>query len=223
MLPMRLFRERTFAVSNAIGFLLFASNFSSVFLVSQFLQAEQGYSPLQAGLRMLPWTATILALAPLAGTRLARLGVRRLAAGGLALQAVGMGAVAVLADAGAPYPAMVLPLMIAGCGISVAMPSSQNAVVSAVPPSAIGQASGTYNTLRQLGGAFGVAVVVAVFSAAGSYATPARFDDGFVAALAVSAAIAGVAAVVGLGLPRRRPEPEPATEPSRPVAASARA
>lgn len=212
MLPMRLFRERTFAVSNAIGFLLFASNYGSVFLISQYLQANRGYSPLAAGVRMLPWTVTILVVAPLAGTLAARVGVRRLVVGGLTLQAVGVGLVAGLADAGAVYPVLVAPLVLAGTGISMAMPSSQNAVVSAVPPAAIGQASGTYNTLRQLGGAFGVAVVVAVFSAAGSYAGPQAFGDGFVVALGVAAAIAAVGAVVGLALPvrRRTDAPEPA-------------
>ncbi|HEY3633199.1 MAG TPA: DHA2 family efflux MFS transporter permease subunit [Jatrophihabitantaceae bacterium] len=216
MLPMRLFRERTFAVSNAIGFLLFASNYGSVFLIAQYLQANRGYSPLGAGLRMLPWTVTILAVAPLAGTLAARFGLRRLVAAGLALQAVGVGLVAVLADAGAVYPVLVAPLVLAGSGISVAMPSSQNAVVSAVPPNAIGQASGTYNTLRQLGGAFGVAVVVAVFSAAGSYAGPREFGDGFVVALGVAAAIAAVGAGVALGLPGRRriaAEPSPVDVP----------
>jgi EmrB/QacA subfamily drug resistance transporter len=216
MLPMRLFRERTFAVSNAIGFLLFASNYGSVFLIAQYLQANRGYSPLGAGLRMLPWTVTILAVAPLAGSLAARFGLRRLVAAGLALQAVGVGLVAVLANAGAVYPVLVAPLVLAGSGISVAMPSSQNAVVSAVPPSAIGQASGTYNTLRQLGGAFGVAVVVAVFSVAGSYTSPRAFGDGFVVALGVAAAISAVGAGVALALPGRRrvaTQPEPAPVP----------
>jgi sugar phosphate permease len=98
---------------------------------------------------------------------------------------------------------MVAPLVLAGSGISMAMPTSQNAVVGAVPPAEIGKASGTFNTLRQLGGAFGVAVVVAVFSATGSYASASAFTDGFVAALAVSAALAMAAAATGLVLPRR--------------------
>lgn len=216
MLPMRLFAERTFAVSNACGLLLFASNYGSVFLIAQYLQANRGYSPLGAGVRMLPWTVTILAVAPLAGALAARYGVRRLVTGGLALQAIGVGLVAVLADAGASYPVLIAPLVLAGSGISVAMPSAQNAVVSAVPPAAIGQASGTYNTLRQLGGAFGVAVVVAVFSATGSYASPQAFGDGFVVALGVAAIIAAVGAATALGLPGRRrvaAEPAPAAVP----------
>jgi EmrB/QacA subfamily drug resistance transporter len=216
MLPMRLFAERTFAVSNACGLLLFASNYGSVFLIAQYLQANRGYSPLGAGVRMLPWTVTILAVAPLAGALAARYGVRRLVTGGLALQAIGVGLVAVLADAGASYPVLIAPLVLAGSGISVAMPSAQNAVVGAVPPAAIGQASGTYNTLRQLGGAFGVAIVVAVFSAAGSYASPQAFGDGFVVALGVAAIIAAVGAGAALGLPGPRrvtAEPAPAAVP----------
>ena len=109
----------------------------------------------------------------------------------------------------------------------MAIPATQSVVLNAVAPRYIGKASGAYNTMRQLGGAFGVAVVVAVFSAVGSYATPARFSDGFVVALGISAAIAAVGTVVGLGLPRRRaaaPEPEPEPEPApAPVPALAEA
>ncbi len=202
MLPMGLFRERTFRASNASGFFLFASNFSSLFLLAQYFQTALGYSPLNAGLRMLPWTATVFAVAPVAGSMVARVGARRLMVGGMLMQAGGMGAIALLVNSGASYPALVAPLVIAGSGISTAMPASQNAVVSAVPPDAIGKASGAYNTLRQLGGVFGVAIVVSVFTGTGSYATVASFTDGFIPAIGVSSALSVVAALAGLAMPR---------------------
>ena len=203
MLPMGLFRERTFRASNASGFFLFASNFSSLFLLAQYFQTALGYSPLSAGLRMLPWTATVFAVAPIAGAMVARVGARRLMVGGMLMQAGGMGAIALLVNSGASYPALVAPLVIAGSGISTAMPASQNAVVSAVPPDAIGKASGAYNTLRQLGGVFGVAIVVSVFAGTGSYATVASFTDGFIPAIGVSSVLSVVAALAGLAMPRR--------------------
>jgi EmrB/QacA subfamily drug resistance transporter len=204
MLPMGLFRDRTFRASNASGFFLFASNFSSLFLLAQYFQTALGYSPLDAGLRMLPWTATVFAVAPAAGSMVARVGARRLMVGGMLMQAGGMGAIALLVSSGAPYPALIAPLVIAGSGISTAMPASQNAVVSAVPPDAIGKASGAYNTLRQLGGVFGVATVVSVFAGTGSYATVASFTDGFIPAIGVSSALSVAAALAGLAMPRRQ-------------------
>ena len=83
----------------------------------------------------------------------------------------------------------------------MAFPAAQNAVVGAVPPEAIGKATGTNTTLRELGGVFGIAISVAVFAAAGSYASPADFTDGFVAAMGVSAALSLLAACAGALLP----------------------
>jgi hypothetical protein len=77
-------------------------------------------------------------------------------------------------------------------------------VVSSVAPRDIGKASGTFSTMRQLGGAFGVAIGVAVFAAAGSYASPRAFSDGFVAAMGVAAGLALAGFVAALALPRRR-------------------
>jgi EmrB/QacA subfamily drug resistance transporter len=204
MLPMGLFRDRTFRASNASGFFLFASNFSSLFLLAQYFQAGLGYSPLDAGLRMLPWTATVFAVAPVAGSMVARVGARRLMVGGMVMQAAGMGAIALLVDSAAPYGALVVPLAIAGSGVSTAMPAAQAAVVGAVPAVAIGKASGAFNTLRQLGGVFGVAVVVSVFAGAGSYADVATFTDGFIPAIGVSAALSVAAALAGLVMPTAR-------------------
>ena len=112
--------------------------------------------------------------------------------------------IAVIARVGLPYWHLVPPLLLAGCGVSVAIPATMSAVMTAVPPAAIGQASGTLNTLRQLGGVFGVAICAAVFAARGHYASPATFVAGFGPALAVAASLSLAGALAGLSLRRGR-------------------
>jgi MFS family permease len=116
-----------------------------------------------------------------------------------------------LARAGQDYAAMVVPLIVAGCGVSMAMPATQNVVLGALPRTALGVASGTFNTLRQLGGTFGIAIVAAVFAASGSYASPSAFVDGLVPALACTAVVSVCAAAIGLLVPGRgaRSIPQP--------------
>jgi len=214
MLPMRLFRSRAFSAGNAAGFGMYASIFGAAFFLAQFFQTALHYGPLAAGLRLAPWTVTLSLVAPVAGAWAGRIGERTLIAGGLTMQAAGFVWIALAARSGAGYPALVAPLVVAGCGVSMAMPAAQNAVINAVPPAAIGQASGTFNTLRQLGGTFGIAVLAAVFTGSGSYASAGTFRNGFVPATAVAAGLSLAAALTGLWLPGRRPAaPVPAPEP----------
>ena len=177
---------------------------SAVFFMAQFLQTTLGLSPLQAGVRLIPWTGTVIIVSPIAGAMVERVGERPLLVGGLLMQAAGFGWVALLARTGLPYAHMIPALIVAGVGISTALPAVQNAVVGAVRPSEIGKASGTFSTMRQLGGAFGLAIGVAVFSGAGSYASPAAFSDGFAPAIAVSAALSLLGALAALPLGTRR-------------------
>jgi EmrB/QacA subfamily drug resistance transporter len=204
MLPMRLFGSRAFASGNAASFLMFGALFSAVFFMAQFLQTALGQSPLQAGLRLIPWTGTVFIVAPIAGALVDRIGERPLIVGGLLTQAGGLAWVAVLARTGLSFAQMVPPLILAGVGISMAIPAAQNAVMSAVAPSEIGKASGTFSTMRQLGGAFGVAILVAVFAGTGSYASAQAFTNGFAPALGVSAVLSLLGALAGLGLRARR-------------------
>jgi EmrB/QacA subfamily drug resistance transporter len=213
MLPMRLFRSPAFSSGNAAGFLLYGSVVGSAFLVAQYLQAGLGYSPLGAGLRMVPWTITLSVVAPIAGARVNRVGERRLIVGGLLLQAAGFGWIALVAGAHGAYPALIAPMALAGTGVSMAMPAAQNAVIGAVPPGAIGTAAGTFNTLRQLGGTFGIAILAAVFASAGGYASRAAFSDGFAAAMGVAAGLSVLAAVAGSRTPGRRVTAAPAAAP----------
>ncbi|HEY2600086.1 MAG TPA: DHA2 family efflux MFS transporter permease subunit [Thermoleophilaceae bacterium] len=204
MLPMRLFRSRAFSAGNAASFFMVAALFGAVFFMAQFLQVASGYGPFGAGLRLLPWTATLFFVAPIAGSLVARIGERPLIAGGLALQAAGMGWIALVAAPHMTYGNLIPGLIMAGCGVSMAMPASQSLVINAVEQEAIGKASGTYNMLRQLGGVFGTAIAVAVFAHAGGYGSPQAFSDGFVPALAVMAALSLAGSLAGALLPRRR-------------------
>jgi MFS family permease len=207
MLPMRLFRSRAFASGNAVGFLMFASLFSAVFFMAQFLQTSLGESPFHAGLQLIPWTGTVMVVSPIAGALVDRIGERPLLVGGLLLQAAGFAWVALEARAGLPYSTMIAPLIIAGVGISSALPAAQNSVMSSVATAEIGKASGTFSMMRQLGGAFGLAIAVAVFSGAGSYASPGLFSNGFGPAIAVSAALSLFGALAGAAAPARRIAP----------------
>jgi EmrB/QacA subfamily drug resistance transporter len=205
MLPMRLFRSRAFAAGNAAGFAMFGSIFGAAFFLAQYFQTTWHYGPLAAGLRLAPWTVTLSLVAPVAGAWAGKIGERPLIAGGLALQAAGFAWIALIARAGLSYPAMIAPLVLAGCGVSMAMPAAQSCVIGAVPPADIGKASGTFNTLRQLGGTFGIAILAAVFTAAGSYASGRAFGNGFVPVAFVAAGLSLAGAAAGLAIPGRRP------------------
>lgn len=204
MLPMRLFTARGFAAGNASGFLMFGALFSAVFFMAQFFQTSLGQSPLAAGLRLIPWTGTVFIVAPIAGALVDRIGERPLMVAGLLMQAGGLAWVALIARTDVPYAQMVAPLAIAGVGISMALPAAQNAVMGSVAPTEIGKASGTFSMMRQLGGAFGLAIAVAVFSGAGSYLSPGAFSDGFAPAIAVSASISLLGALAGAWVPVRQ-------------------
>jgi EmrB/QacA subfamily drug resistance transporter len=213
MLPLRLFRSRAFSAGNASMFLTFASLFAAVFFLAQFLQNGLGYDPLGAGLRLLPWTATLFFVAPVAGALVDRFGERPFLVAGLGLQAAGMGWIALIAEPGMAYTSMIPALMIAGCGVSMAMPAAQNAVLGAVAPAAIGKAAGTNSTLRELGGVFGIAIAVAAFAGTGGYVSAQAFSDGFVPAISASAGLSLAGAVVGLVLPTRQRARVAATAP----------
>jgi EmrB/QacA subfamily drug resistance transporter len=204
MLPMRFFRSRAFSAGNAAIFLTFASLFGAVFFYAQLLQTVLGYGPLGAGLRLMPWTATFMTVAPIAGALVDRIGERPFMAAGLALQAVGLAWLALIVEPGMAYSQMLAPFIVGGVGVSMAIPAAQNSVLGSVAEGALGKAAGTNSMMRELGGVFGIAVVVAVFAGAGSYASAQAFTDGFSSAMLVAAGLSLLGAVVGLALPGRR-------------------
>jgi EmrB/QacA subfamily drug resistance transporter len=203
MVPMRLFGSNAFASGTASAFLFYGAMYGVLFLLPQYLQTAQGHGPLGAGLRLLPWTSTLFVFAPIGGTLVKRYGERRLVVGGLLAQALGMAWIGVIAAPGFPYEHLVVPLLLAGAGVSLAMPAAQNAVIGAVASAEIGKASGTFNMLRYLGGAFGIAVLVATFAHPGDLASAKGFSDGFARAMLGAAALSLLGAFAGLALPTR--------------------
>src|SRR5271156_5107228 len=198
MLPLHLFRSRGFAVTNLASLLMFFGMFGSIFLLAQFLQVVQHYSPLQAGLRTLPWTAMPVFIAPVAGALSDRIGGRPLLVTGLALQAIGLGWLAMVVSPTVAYTTMVPAFVIAGVGRSLFFAPVANVVLSSVRRDQEGIASGANNAIRELGGVFGIAVLGAVFSAHGGYASGAAFVSGLTPAVWIGAA--GVAAAAGAAL-----------------------
>ena len=179
MIPLRLFRLPAFAAGNAACLCVFAVLFGMVFFMAQFLQTGLGYSPLGAGLRLMPAWGMLTVIAPFSGSLIRRFGERLLIAVGLTAFAAGLAAIALIARTGLPYAELVAPLALAGAGVSVTIAPTQSVVMTAVSPADIGQASGTFTMLRQLGGVFGVAICAAVFAGHGGYASPAAFISGF--------------------------------------------
>jgi EmrB/QacA subfamily drug resistance transporter len=210
MLPMGLFKVRAFSAGNLAIFCTFGSLFGAVFFFAQFLQTGLGYGPLGAGLRLMPWTITFMTVAPIAGTLADKYGERPFMVAGLLLQAIGMGWIALTVGSDTTYAEFVVPAIVAGIGVSMAIPAAQNSVVGSVAFEAIGKAAGTNSMMRELGGVFGIAIAVAVFAGAGSYLSPSAFTDGFGPAMVVCAALALIGAAAGTALPGRRPVLEPA-------------
>ncbi|WP_410573895.1 DHA2 family efflux MFS transporter permease subunit [Amycolatopsis sp. cmx-4-61] len=206
MLPLHLFRSRRFAAGNAVIFFHWASALGAVFFMAQFLQDGLGYGPLAAGLGLAPWGLTTTVVPQLAGRLAGRFGERPFIVAGLGLHALAMLWIAAVAGPATGYGALAGPLVVSGTGIAMCLPAAQSAVLTSVPPRLLGKASGAFSAMRQLGGAFGVAVLVAGFSLAGSYASSAAFSAGFTAAAVVSAVLAAAGALAGSVIPRRRIE-----------------
>ncbi len=200
MLPMRLFRSRAFSTINAASLLMFVGMFGSIFLLSQFMQGVQGYTPVEAGVRMLPWTGMPMIVAPLAGFVSDRIGGRPVVAAGLALQAVGLALFALVAATNVSYTTLIPALVVSGTGMALYFAPSSHLVMSSVRADEQGIASGANNAMREVGGSLGVAVLSSVFSSQGGYTSAQAFVNGLTPALWVGAAAVGVAAVVA-GLP----------------------
>ena len=212
MLPMRFFRNRTFALTNVSSLFMFFGMFGSIFLLIQFFQTVQGYSPFQAGLRILPWTAMPIFIAPIAGAWSDRIGGQRLMAAGLTLQAIGLAWIATVSSPTMPYSDVVAPFFLSGIGMALFFAPVANVVLSSVRPEEEGQASGASNAIRELGGVFGVAVLASIFAHYGGYGAPQHFVDGLRPAVWVGAGLVGVGALAAVAIPGRREAeaPEPA-------------
>jgi EmrB/QacA subfamily drug resistance transporter len=203
MLPMRLFRSRGFTATNVASVLMFFGMFGSIFLLAQFLQTVQHYSPLSAGLRTLPWTGMPIVVSPLAGLLADRIGGRIVVLAGLVLQATGLAWLAAVSSPTVAYSHLVPAFIISGIGMAMFFAPVATMVLGSVARSEEGIASGATNALRELGGVFGVAVLASVFAAHGGYASGQAFVDGLRPAVAVGAAGVALAAVAIAMVPRR--------------------
>ncbi len=204
MVPLSLFGSRVFSAAALTQFLMAASIFATAYVTSQYFQIARGDSPLGTGLRFLPWTMTPLLIAPIAGKLVDRIGARALAAPGLVLQAVGFLWILHEAHTHAGYAEFVVPFVLAGVGISMALPAPSAAGLNAAPPALLGRSAGVLNTLQQLGQAAGVAVVTVVFEAHGSLDSPAQTLSGYEPALVAAATISLLGALAALGISHHR-------------------
>ena len=205
MLPLRLFRSRSFSAGNAAMFFLSATVTAAIFFTAQFFQVGQGLDPLAAGVRLLPWGVLPMVLAPSAGALADRIGARNLIAVGTVAFTAGTAALALAAAPHVSYLVLVVPILLSGAGLGVAIPAITRSAVSLVAAPDLAKASGAFSTLRQLGGAFGVAIGGAVFAATGGYGSAARYVDGYTPAVLIAAALALGATAAGLTLPPNHP------------------
>ncbi|WP_405162452.1 MFS transporter [Nocardia sp. NBC_01499] len=203
MLPLRLFRSRAYRISNATSFTFAMGVFGSIFLLAQYFQVVQGYSPLQSGIRTMPWTMVPMVVAPISGLLVDRVGPRALLASGQLLLAIALGWMAAITTVDVGFGAFVGPFVLGGIGMGLTMPPSASVVMASAAPDDRAMASGTNSTLREVGVAMGVAVLASVFASHGSYLSPQAFVDGLVPAIWVGAAIVAVGAVLSLLLPAK--------------------
>src|SRR5437868_9984863 len=132
MLPLAFFRNRTFTLANVASLLMSFGMFGSIFFLSQFFQTVQGYSPLGSGLRILPWTAMPMLIAPIAGAMSDKIGGQRLMGAGLTLQAIGLGWIAAISTPTTAYIDLVGPFVVSGIGMSLFFAPVANVVLSSV-------------------------------------------------------------------------------------------
>ena len=204
LLPLGLFRDRSFTVANLVGIAFSFGMFGSIFILIQFLQIVQGASPLQAAVQTTPWTLAPMLVAPLAGIFAPRVGTRILIVAGLALEAVALFWLASIITATVPYIDMVPPFIIAGIGMGLVFAPVSTAVLATMRPTDHAKASGTNSTLREIGVALGIAVLTAVFTGAGGQLTPTGYVSAAVPAVIVGASVLAGSAILALLLPAGR-------------------
>ncbi|MET8976497.1 MFS transporter [Streptomyces sp. NPDC004539] len=205
MLPLSFYRIRAFTLTNVVSAAMYFGVFGSLFLLSQYLQIAPPRTPLEAGVRTLPWTLMPMVVAPVAGLLTDRVGGGRLMALGLFLQGAGLGWINLVAGTDTPYSALVWPMVVAGIGMGFVFAPTAAVVLGSVDKEYAGKASGANSTVREVGGALGIAVLGTVFVAHGDSGSPQGFVDGLGPAVWVGVAVVFAGAVCALGIPRKQP------------------
>jgi EmrB/QacA subfamily drug resistance transporter len=200
LVPLVLFANREFAIGNLTTFFLHGATFAAAFFITQEFQLARGDSPLGTGLRLLPFFGTPMIVSPLAGAASDRIGRRPIMLAGLGLQAAGYAWVAARSSMGTSWMELVGALLVAGVGISMALPTVPTAVLSAVAPEEMGTASGVNYMAQRFGTVFALAIASAVFSAHGHLGSPVAVSAGFGPALWACVCFAVLAAVSGIAM-----------------------
>lgn len=204
LIPPRLFGGKGFSGALVAAFCLYGALYAALFFITQFEQVAQGFGSLEAGLRILPWTATLFFVAPIAGSLVNRVGERALGTVGLALNALGLLWLWIQITPDISFATLAPGLVVMGVGVSLAMPAVQSAVMRSVLLPDLGKASGAFSISRFLGGAFGVTGAATVFASLGSLATPQAFTDGFSGVLLFLTGVAVSGAIASMWLPSGR-------------------
>ncbi|MER5955336.1 MFS transporter [Streptomyces sp. NPDC056121] len=165
--PLHLYRVRPFMLSNALALTMYFGVFGAIFFLAQFMQGPMGYSPFEAGLRTLPWTAAPMVVVPLASALVGRVGGGPLQAAGCLLQAVALVWLALISKPGLAYGQMVGAMVLAGVGMGLVFAANPATVIGSVAEHEHNLASGVNNTIREFGGALGIAVLTAVYTHGG--------------------------------------------------------
>jgi EmrB/QacA subfamily drug resistance transporter len=216
MVPLRMLAVRDFAIGNVTTFLMSGAIFAGGLLVTEEFQLARHYSPVGAGVRLLPFFATPMFVSPLAGALSDRIGRRPIIVAGLSLLTAGFVWVAWRGSLHTSWIELVVALLVAGVGVSMALPTVPTAVLNAVRLDETGKASGINYMAQRFGAVFAVAIGSAVFDTYGGLGSPAAVTAGFKPGLWVCSALAAFSALAALGIsPRSKhaAEGEPAGVP----------
>ncbi len=203
MVPLNIFRSTNFTIINTVSLLMSCGLFGSVFFLSQYFQLIQGLSPVASGIRILPWTAMPIVVTPFLGRLVTRFGGERLVQIGLSLQGVGLGWIALVIGVRSSYPTLVGAFVVAGVGTALFFVPTASITLESAGPKMEAIASGVNNSLREVGGALGIATLGAVFSSFGGFRSPAAFIDGLRPAITVGAILLASAALITVKLRRQ--------------------
>jgi EmrB/QacA subfamily drug resistance transporter len=204
LVPLGLFRDRSFSIANVVGFGFSFGMFGSVFILIQFLQVVKGASPLDAAIQTTPWTMAPMIVAPLAGIIAPRVGTRILITVGLACQSIALFWLALTMSATVSYTTMLFPFILAGIGMGLVFSPSSTAVLATMAEKDRAKASGVNSTLREIGVALGIAVLTAVFTGANGQLTPTGYVSAAIPAVLVGASVVAVTTIFSLALPAGR-------------------
>lgn len=204
LVPLRLFRDRSFSVTNVVGFAFSFGTFGSIFILIQFMQVVQGATPLGAAVQTMPWTLAPMVVAPLAGIIAPRVGTRVLMVAGLFLQGAALLWLALTISADVPYAALVTPFIMAGVGMGLVFAPSATALLATLGLVDHAKASGVNSTVREIGVALGTAVMTAIFVSAGGQLRPDAYVEAAQPAIFTGAAVLFIAMIASFWLPSGR-------------------